>query len=247
MSYRNKHGLGRTISAETKREVRKRCGFGCVRCGLGFYDYEHFAPDFAEARSHDPAGITLLCMQCNQKRNRNVLSAATVAAHNANPRCLQEGYANEWLDVSSESVEVVFAGSTFVDCTNILKVCGDNVLSILPPEFPGETYRISGLFADDTGATTLKIVDNQWTAGADNWDVEWVGSTLTIRKGPRDIVLVLKTVPPTKLIVERLNMQINGIHVVGDAEEMSFSRGGHKFASIGTCDMFNVKNAIVIE
>lgn len=246
MSYRNKHGLGRTISAEIKREVRKRCGFGCVRCGLGFYDYEHFAPDFADALSHDPAGITLLCMQCNQKRNRKVLSAATVAAHNANPRCLQDGFASEWLDVSSESVEVVFAGSTFVDCTHILNVCGDNVLSILPPEFQGETYRISGLFADDTGATTLRIVENQWIAGADNWDVEWVGKTLTIRKGAGEIVLVLKTEPPQRLIVERISMQINGIHVVGNAEEMSFSRDGRKFARIGTCNLRGVQNAVSI-
>ncbi|WP_286775817.1 MULTISPECIES: hypothetical protein [unclassified Pseudomonas] len=246
MSYRNKHGLSRTISAEIKREVRKRCGFGCVRCGLGIYDYEHFAPDFADALSHDPAGITLLCPQCNQKRNRKVLSAATVATHNANPRCLQDGFASEWLDVSSESVEVVFAGSTFVDCTHILNVCGDNVLSILPPEFQGETYRISGLFADDTGATTLRIVENQWIAGADNWDVEWVGNTLTIRKGHGDIVLVLKTIPPKKLIVERLKMEINGIHIVGNSETLSFSRGGHKYGTVRTADMRGVTNAIGI-
>lgn len=246
MSHRNKHGLGRTISAEIKREVRQRCGFGCVICGLGFYDYEHFAPDFADALIHDPAGITLLCMQCNQKRNRKVLSAATVAQHNANPRCLQKGFANEWLDVSSESIEVVFAGSTFIDCTHILNVGGDNVLSILPPEFAGEANRISGLFADDTGATTLRIDQNQWIAGADNWDVEWVGNTVTVRKGPGDIVLVLKTYPPKKIVVERLNMLINDIHVRGDANEMSFSQDGHKFVSVSTCNMIRVVTGVYI-
>jgi hypothetical protein len=66
MGERNRFGLGRTIPAEIKLEVRKRCGFDCVRCGIGFYDYEHFAPDFKNATTHDPAGITLLCMQCNQ-------------------------------------------------------------------------------------------------------------------------------------------------------------------------------------
>lgn len=247
MSNRNKHGLGRTIGAEIKREVRRRCGFGCVICGLGFYDYEHFAPDFADALTHDPDGITLLCMQCNQKRNRKVLSAETVSRHNADPRCLKEGFANEWLDVSTDSVEVVFAGSTFTDCTHILNICGDNVLSILPPEFPGEPCRVSGLFADDTGATTLRIDNNQWLAGADNWDVEWIGKTLTIRKGPGDIVLVLKTLPPRKLIVERLSMHINGIHVAGNDKEMTFSRDGNKFVTIRTCGMQNVRNAIVID
>jgi hypothetical protein len=246
MSYRNKHGLGRTINAEIKREVRRRCGFGCVICGLGFYDYEHFAPDFADALVHDPAGITLLCMQCNQKRNRKVLSAATVARYNANPKCLEEGFANEWLDISTESIEVVFAGSTFLDCRHILSVRGDKVLSILPPEFTGEPCRVSGLFADDTGATTLRIDQNQWIAGADNWDVEWVGNTLTIRKGLGDIVLVLKTYPPKRLVVERLNMQINDIHIKGDAKEMSFSNDGVKFLSLVTCSMRNVGTGVEI-
>lgn len=246
MSHKNKHGLSRSISAEIKREVRKRCGFGCVICGLGFYDYEHFAPDFADALKHDPAGITLLCMQCNQKRNRKVLSVETVARHNDNPRCLQDGFANEWLDVSSESVKVVFAGSTFTDCSNILDVRGQAVLSILPPEFKGEPYRISGLFADDSGTVTLQILDNQWMAASATWDVEWVGNTLTIRKASRDIVLVMKTIPPQTLVIERLNMKINGVHLEGNPESLMITRDGIKLGKIGTCNMRQVRNAIVI-
>ena len=60
MANTNDHGLSRTIPEGVKREVRQRCGFGCVICGLGFYDYEHFAPDFVDATEHNPAGMTLL-------------------------------------------------------------------------------------------------------------------------------------------------------------------------------------------
>ena len=61
MDDTNKHGLSRYIPEAIKREVRQRCGFGCVICGFGFYDYEHFDPDFADAKFHDPNGMTLLC------------------------------------------------------------------------------------------------------------------------------------------------------------------------------------------
>jgi hypothetical protein len=33
MKKNNKYGLKRTIPEKIKREVRQRCGFGCVRCG----------------------------------------------------------------------------------------------------------------------------------------------------------------------------------------------------------------------
>ena len=47
MGEKNKYGLGRYIESDTRRLIRKRCGFGCVICGIGFFDYEHFDPDFA--------------------------------------------------------------------------------------------------------------------------------------------------------------------------------------------------------
>ncbi|MXF04188.1 hypothetical protein FQ041_25950, partial [Escherichia coli] len=70
----NKHGLSRRIPETIKRQIRQRCGFGCVICGFGFYDYEHFKPDFVDAKIHDPNGMTLLCSQRNQKRARGRLS-----------------------------------------------------------------------------------------------------------------------------------------------------------------------------
>lgn len=67
MAEKNKYGLSRYVPSDVRRIVRQRCGFGCVICGLSLYDYEHFAPYFKDAKSHDPDGITLLCMQSNQK------------------------------------------------------------------------------------------------------------------------------------------------------------------------------------
>lgn len=223
MAERNKFGLGRTIPSAVKREVRQRCGFGCVICGLSLYDYEHFNPDFKDAKEHDPKGITLLCMQCNQKRNRKVLSVETVTAANDNPRCLEQGFANEAFDFGSDPIEVAFAGVTFTNCTHLIRVAGIPILSISSPEEAGQPYKLSGRFADDCGEATLKIEENVWTVGADNWDVECEGPRITIRRGPGDIVLVLKSEPPRRLIVERLNMEFEGMYFRGNQDLLEIS------------------------
>lgn len=220
----NKHGLGRTIAEGIKREVRRRCGFGCVRCGLGFYDYEHFAPDFKDAVEHDPAGITLLCMQCNQKRARGLLSAETVAQANSNPICRQKGFTREEWGFGHNPIEVAFAGVTFTDVPTLIQINDESVLSIAPPEEGSGFYQLSGLFTDEAEQTVLEIRNNEWFAKADNWDVECVGNRITIRRGPRDIVLVLRSEPPRRLVVEKLNMRYGGYFLRGDENILRISR-----------------------
>lgn len=223
MADRNKFGLTRNIPSAIRREVRQRCGFGCVICGLSLYDYEHFEPDFKDAEKHNPNGITLLCMQCNQKRNRKVLSVETVSTANANPKCLQQGFANEAFDFGSKSIKVKFAGVTFTRCDHLIVVAGIPVLSIKDPELEHEPYILSGRFCDHAGKATLEIEENVWSVGAGCWDVECEGPKITIRKGSGDIVLVLKSEPPDKLVIERINMKFEGVYFKGDKDKLEVS------------------------
>lgn len=237
MTERNRHGLSRTVPGDMRREVRQRCGFGCVRCGLGLYDYEHFDPDFKDATEHSAHGITLLCMQCNQKRRRGVLSVESVRVANVNPRCFEQGFSNEAFDFGQQPIEIVFAGVTFVDCNHLIEVDEFPILSINPPEAPSAPYRLSGRFADKDGDITLKIEDNAWSAGADNWDVECIGPRITIRNGPRDIALILKAEPPTRLVVERLNMQFEGVFLRGRNEQLEISSDGNRWSRFTACSI----------
>ena len=50
----------RNIPAEIKRQVRQRCGFGCIICGLPIYEYEHME-EWAKVKRHRTEEITLLC------------------------------------------------------------------------------------------------------------------------------------------------------------------------------------------
>lgn len=246
MGERNKYGLGRTIPSEVKRIVRQRCGFGCVLCGLALYDYEHFDPDFKDALEHDPSGITLLCMQCNQKRNRRMLSVETVRKANLNPKCLAEGFANEAFDFGTDPMEIVFAGVSFTNCPTLIEINKFPILSIQSPEEFDQPYRLSGRFADATGEITLAIKDNVWAAGADNWDVECIGPRIVIRNGPRDISLVLKSEPPRRLIVEQLNMHFDGIWLRGRSEKLEISFDNKSWSSFSSCSMINCSVGISV-
>ncbi|MFV3308593.1 hypothetical protein ACNFBT_25295 [Pseudomonas sp. NY15181] len=242
----NKHGLGRYVSQDVKREVRQRCGYGCVICGLGYYDYEHFNPDFKDAKEHNPDGMTILCMQCNQKRARGTLSVETVAKANENPRCKQQGFTSEMFDLSSDSLQIVFAGVTFTDCRTLIQVRGLDLLSIRSSDEPGAPPLLSGFFTDSTGAVTLKIEDNIWSAGADNWDVEVVGPRTTIRRGPGDIVLEIRVDPPRRLIIEKLSMEIEGVVINGTSESLQLCIDGRSWQHFSGCNMTGCGIGILI-
>lgn len=246
MAEKNIHGLGRYIPQEVRREIRKRCGFGCVLCGLAYYDYEHFDPDFKDAKEHNAQGMTLLCMQCNQKRARGTLSAATVARANENPKCKQQGFASEIFDFGVEPLKIIFAGSTFKNCTHILKIAGFSVLSIAPPEEPGSPMLLTGFFSDSTGATTLKIENNIFIAGDENWDVEIKGPVIKILRGLGDPALILRVQPPHGISVELIDMEFDGCKLKGDTETLNVWDGDRLMSTIRGFSAHNVTVGIDI-
>lgn len=225
----NKHGLDRDMGAELRREIRQRCGFGCVVCGSAFYDYEHFNPDFCDATEHVAEGITLLCMQCNQKRRRKLLSRETVANKNKDPMCRRDGFSSEVFDFGTDPIEVYVAGNKFKHVDTLIMLGGCEVLSVAEPVNAGEPFRLSGFFSDRTGATTLEIEENVVRVGAGNWDVENRGARITIRKQLRDISLVLFLEPPNRITVERIDMQCEGRYLKGDSKGLMFSKDGRNW------------------
>ncbi|MEB0140322.1 MULTISPECIES: hypothetical protein [unclassified Undibacterium] len=248
MLNKNKYGLSRRIPNPIAREIRQRCGFGCVICGLAFYDYEHFDPDFANATEHNPAGMTLLCSQCNQKRARGRLSAEIVARHNANPKCKQQGYSSELFDFGLEPIRINFAGVSFFNCTHLIVVNGCPILTVTPPADAGQPVRLSGQFTDSKGRLTLKIQDNEFSVGSTNWDVDCIGPRITIRRGLGDISLVLKMNPPNELIIEILEMQSHGVFFRGNSDILEISRdGGRSWNSWSGCSISNCQVGISID
>ncbi|WP_304349983.1 hypothetical protein [Comamonas testosteroni] len=231
----NKHGLRRYVPSDVRRAIRQRCGFGCVICGFGFYDYEHFDPDFSEAKIHNPDGMTLLCSQCNQKRARGRLSVATVAKANQNPKCRQQGFASEFFDFGINPIAIVLASNRFYDCKHVLVINDVPILSLNPPTQPGESFRISGIFTDELGRIALTIRDNEWKARLLNWDVECEGPNILVRTDLGKIALHLFMDPEaSRLTIKRIEMQYESVRLHGDETTLQFSINGQQWSSISS-------------
>lgn len=247
MANTNDHGLSRTIPEAVKREVRQRCGFGCVICGLGFYDYEHFAPDFVDSTEHNPDGMTLLCPRCNQLRARGRLSRETVAQANQNPFCIRNGHAHEMFDFHSEPIEIMFAGVTFYDCTHLIMVNGRSILSVTPPLKENFPVLLSGLFCDSVGREALVINENEWSANIGTWDVECIGPRITIRTGLGNIALILRMNAPRGITIERVDMLFEGVRFRGNDKSLQICMDGENWQDWSGNNISHCHVGIMIE
>lgn len=72
------------IPADMEREVRQRCGFGCILCGCPIYQIHHMTP-WSETRKHDAQDMTLLCAKHHEEENKKLISKTRVRKANANP------------------------------------------------------------------------------------------------------------------------------------------------------------------
>lgn len=213
MSNVNKYGLSRNISETVKREVRQRCGFGCVVCGNAIYQYEHVDPPYAEAKEHNAEHIVLLCGGCHDRVTRGILSKQTIQNKSLNPKCKEQSFSFGPFDIGNIHPEISVGTFSGKNVETIIRILGDDVLSVRAPICQGQPFLINAKLCDRDGRKILEIVDNEWRSPTSNWDIEVVGTKITIRKKLGDVILILRTDPPYKLIVERLDMEHRGVRI----------------------------------
>ena len=216
----NEYGLSRDIPEHIKREVRQRCGYGCVICGVAIVEYEHVKPEFAKARTHDAHGIALLCPTCHSKKTRNFISSRRVLEAMATPAAKQTGFAFSELESSTRHPYVLLAGLTLKNCETPVEIRGLPVLRIEDSEAQGGPFLLSASFFDRNGRPSLFIRRNEWNIFADSWDVEATGGTITVRTGPGDVALRLVLDPGEGVIVERIQMYCGGYVIEGGAGQL---------------------------
>lgn len=209
----NKHGLQRVIDASIKREIRQKCGFGCVKCGNAVYQYEHVDPEFNDAKEHNPNHIVLLCGGCHDLVSRGLLSKDTIKTLALNPKCKQTGFSFGPFDIGTETPEIIVGTYRCKNVKTLISVDGESILSVNPPESETAPFSISAVMRDKEGNELLRIENNEWKSTSNNWDVEVVGRTITIRKKIGDIALIIRADPPNKLTIARMEMEYNGVKI----------------------------------
>jgi hypothetical protein len=210
----NRYGLSRNIPSPIKREVRKKCGFGCVVCGSIIIDYHHFDPPFSLAKFHNPNGIALLCGGCHTKVTRGVLSNDTVAKAARKPKCLEQGFSHFPLDVGEQFPLVLLGNSTFIGNPTIIRAFGNRLFAIDKPEEIGSPFRISAVFYDRNGIEACRLIENEWKGLASNWDITSKGNAITVHRAHGEIAHKMRTNPPDKLVIERLDLFYKGFRIV---------------------------------
>lgn len=215
---KNKFGLDRTISAQVKREIRKQCKFGCVVCGNAIIEYEHVDPEFHDAKVHDPSKMTLLCPQCHSKVTRGFMSKETVKRAMLNPKCSENGFTRETLDMSLNHPTIKYGknGFTAINCMIPVQVNKTPLMKIIKPVNESEPYLLSCSFRDSNNFKSLEIIDNEFFIFNNNWDVTIEGKSITVREGLGDIHLKLTFVSPELILIEKLKMNYFGNTIIVD-------------------------------
>ncbi|HEV7494674.1 hypothetical protein [Baekduia sp.] len=208
----------RNIPLPIQREVRQRCGFGCVICGLPLYEYEHLL-GWANVHRHVAEEITLLCDQHHRERTGGLLPIETVQNANNDPCNLREGVSKPYdLHYSGDECEVRMGSLTFTTSdagygTIMVPISVDDTPLVGFILSEGHLLLNVNLF-DEFNNCILRVVNNQLVQSAEPWDIQLTGRNLVIRAGHRDILVDLTFEPPNRVLINRGRLLRNGVEIV---------------------------------
>jgi hypothetical protein len=101
------------IGPDIEREVRRRCGFGCVICGMPLYEYDHLLW-WANVQRHVAEEITLLCDMHHREKTNGLLPLERVIAANRDPFNLRQGVSKPYnLHYSGDECGIILGSNRF--------------------------------------------------------------------------------------------------------------------------------------
>jgi len=185
-----------------KREVRQRCGFGCVFCGLPIYEFEHIEP-WARVQEHRPENLVLLCPNHHAEFTRNQRSKADISDAARKPFNLNVGIVRHVFHVNKPPLEVLLGSNRYIRVPRILVVDGTPLISVENLVEDGTEVGISALIYSREKTEILRIERNEWITSSNQWDIETIGPRLIIRNDTSKILLQIRVDPPSQITFER--------------------------------------------
>lgn len=237
----------RNIPLPIQREIRQRCGFGCVVCGLPLYEYEHME-EWAQVKRHVAEEITLLCDQHHREKTGGLLPKEVVRQANSSPFNLREGVSKPYaLHFAGKHAEVIIGGNSFT-CedqgygTVMVPISIDGVA--LVGLILGDGHLLLNFVAfDECNQPVLHIKNNQLIYSMSPWDVQLVGTTLTLREAHRKILLEIEFAPPNKIVVTRGRFLRNGVEVLVRPDNILVTNNS---AYISGCHAHNCYGGLIL-
>ncbi|WP_159029566.1 HNH endonuclease signature motif containing protein [Streptomyces qaidamensis] len=211
------------IEAAIKREVRQRCGFGCVVCGKPFYEYDHIN-EYSKVKEHEADNLTLLCPDHHAEKTRGLRSADQVRDANAAPFNRRMGSSSPYRLAYGGTVSKVSIGSnsfvqTMGSISEPLVLNGEPLVRV---RTESGNLLVSARLFDASGAVILTIDDNELKYDTGIWDVEFVSDRLIVREAHRKILAKIVFSPPDSITVERAHFSHEGLSVQVTAREILY-------------------------
>ena len=152
----------------------------------------------------------LLCGGCHDRVTRRLLSKETIRLKSLLPKCKEQGFSFGPFDIGMVAPEIIIGNFKGKNVGTLIRISGDDILSVKNPSEEGLPFLINAYLCDSDGNEVLKIVDNEWQTPTSNWDVEVISTRITIRKKRGKKILVLRSEPPNRLVVEKMDMVHKG-------------------------------------
>ena len=228
----------RTIPDPIKREVRKRCGFGCVICGKPLYEYDHMK-EWALVKEHKAEDICLLCDEHHKQVTNKLLSRETVIKANNEPFNLKTGTSSGLkLIYDGDSCSINMGNSIFsIDFkeNEVREEYYDNkfaallidLVPIIEVEFEENHPLFTICLYDKENNLILHIVKNEIFYSIESWDIEFKSNILTIREEARKITLRIGFNPPNNINIISGVFYLNGLVVDIKKDGISINKDGN--------------------
>ncbi|PEM55338.1 HNH endonuclease signature motif containing protein [Bacillus wiedmannii] len=209
----------RSIPQQIQREVRQRCGFGCVICGFPIYDYDHMK-EWSKVKEHIAEDITLLCPEHHREVTSGILPREVVIKANESPFNLRQGHSKPMgLYYAGDTCEFLIGGNQFtMDSPQgvagqmaPIMVDGMPLLNFI---FIDGHLLLNVQLYDENNEVILYIKENQLVYGIETWDIQMVGKTLTIREKARKILVNMTFETPNKVIIDKARLLFNGAEIL---------------------------------
>ncbi|MEM8876113.1 MAG: HNH endonuclease signature motif containing protein [Planctomycetota bacterium] len=217
------------IPAEVKRRVRQRCGFGCVICGLPLYEMDHIQP-WATEGMHDEANLTLLCDRHHREKTSGLLPIEALKRANTSPRNRRIATTHPYeLHYFGEEITCVLGSCSFSS-----DLAEDTIVAIgaLSDELLWFTFwesdlLINAMIPGESGHPAIKIIENELVLHTGEFDIEFVGKSLAIRRSLRGILLKVVFEPPSRISIVRANINMSDFTIDISKHGVRGNRGSH--------------------
>lgn len=195
------------IPEHIKREVRRRCGFGCVICGHPLYDFEHME-EWSVVQRHVAEEITLLCDSHHREKTAGLMAKVEVYEANKNPFNLRQKHSSDYI------LRLFGPKARFLIGRNAFQISDTRRNCIMIPillhgrpiimfEIIDNECFLNFTLFDKNGIPILVIEKNVLVYKIGIWDIFFIKNRLIVKQEKRNILLEIQFNPPTEVHIKK--------------------------------------------